>query len=63
MARTKDRTLTEVKKTRSKLAARLMKAKRKGRLHEEMRTLHDEAQQFLRQAQQRARAARRRKQA
>ncbi len=63
MARTKDRTLTQVKKTRSKLAARLMKAKRKGRLRDEMRAVHDEAQQFLREAQQRARAARRRKRA
>ena len=63
MARAKDRTLAEVKRIRRQLSARLMKAKRKGKLHQEMLALHAEAKEFLRDAARKARAPRGRKQA
>ncbi len=63
MARSKDRSLAEVKKIRAGLSARLLKAKRKGKLHQEMLALHAEAKEFLRDASRKARASRGRKHA
>lgn len=63
MARRKDQSLAEIKRIRRQLSARLMEAKRKGRLHQEMLALHAEAEKFLRQSVRGTRPSRRRKQA
>jgi hypothetical protein len=59
MARTKDRSLVEVKKIRRKLSARLMKAHRAGRLDQELQAMDRRADQAMREAAVRGKARRR----
>jgi len=49
MARHKDRVVAEVKNVRRKLAARLVKAEREGRLVEEMRAIEREGERAYRE--------------
>ncbi len=59
MARTRDRSLAEIKAIRRKLSARLMKAHKAGRLDQEMRAMDRRADEAMREAAARAKARRR----
>lgn len=56
MAGYKDPVVAEVKRIRRKLAERLIRARRKGRVREELKAMEKRAHQALREAAQRAKA-------